>query len=96
MMVAPDTELVMHQNTRLLIDIIFVVIDNERKIPQHNLTKFSPTPIVLPISCGSPLALRDFCKFLLDPTSLLWVISFVGIMILGHNRWHMKGKLIHL
>ena len=29
-------------------------------------------------------------NFWLDPTSLLWAVSFVVIMILGHNKWHMK------
>ena len=47
--------------------------------------------IVLPVICGSLLALRGFGKFLLDPTSLLWAVSVVVIMILGHNKWHMKG-----
>ena len=28
------------------------------------------------------LALRDFGKFLLDPTSLLWAVSFVVLVIL--------------
>ena len=61
MVVAPDTELVIHQNERLLIHIIFVVIDNERKIPQHNLAKFSPIPIVLPVPCGSLEILANVC-----------------------------------
>ena len=69
MVVAPDTEFVMHQKNVLLINIIFVVIDNERNIPQHNLAKFSPTPIFLPVSCGSPLALRDFGKFWINDMS---------------------------
>ena len=38
------------------------------------------------------LALRDFGKFLLDITSLLWAIYFVLIMILGNNKWHMTGN----
>ena len=50
---------------------------------------------VLPVSCGSLLALRDFGKFLLDPTSLLWAVSFIVIMILGHNSGIWKG-MIHL
>ena len=47
---------------------------------------------VLPVRCGSLLALRDFGKFLLDPTSLLWAYLSYVIMILGHNMWHIKGK----
>ena len=48
---------------------------------------------VLSVSCGSLLALRDFGKFLLDPTSLFWEVSVIVIMIiLGHNQWHMKGN----
>ena len=35
----------------------------------------------LALSCGSLLALRDFGKFLLDPTFLLWAIYFVVIML---------------
>ena len=36
----------------------------------------------LPVICGSLLALRDLGKFLLDPTSLFWAVSFVVITIL--------------
>ena len=74
-----DTEFVLYQNKILLINIIFVVIDNERKIQQHNLAKFSPTPIVLPVSCGSLLAPRDFGKFMLDPTTPLFSGPYVSL-----------------
>ena len=36
--------------------------------------------------------LRDFGKFLLDPTSLLWAVYFGVIKILWHNKWHIKGN----
>ena len=47
-----------------------------------NMLKFRSTPrtwvqsctIWLTVSCGSQLALRDFGKFLLDPTPLLWPV----------------------
>ena len=26
------------------------------------------------------------------PTSPLWAVSFVHMMILGNNKWHMKGN----
>ena len=47
---------------------------------------------VLPVGCGALLAVRDFGKFLMDPTSLIWAISFVVIMILEHNNRHMIGN----
>ena len=47
---------------------------------------------VLSVRCGSLLALRDFSKFILDLTSPLWAVSFVVIMILENNKWHMKGN----
>ena len=80
MAVAPDTKLVMmHQNKRSLINIIFVFID-ERK-------KSTACELWLTI-----LAWRNFNKFLLNPTSLLWAVSFGVIMILGINKWRMKGS----
>ena len=45
----------------------------------------------LPVRCGSLLALRDFGKSLLEPTSLLWAVYFVVVMILGHNSGIWKG-----
>ena len=36
----------------------------------------------LRVICGSILALRDFGKVLMDPTSLLWAVYFVVITIL--------------
>ena len=33
--------------------------------------------------------LANFCW---TPTSLRWAVSFVVIMILGHNKWHIEGN----
>ena len=42
---------------------------------------------VLPVSCGSLLALRGFGKFPLDTTSLLWAISFVETWVQNCTIW---------